>query len=151
MTDPRFLIIKEYFENMGHRGMPLTQNKRLDELVHPDITVHDLDLGGFKGIVGWKEYNERCIRAWPDLYYPVDDEYWVNDRGVAVTWRMEATMTPYRAKKHGLEEFIGVRWSVRGMSRFTFQDGLIKDEQDFYDGQGFLRFYKELKEKQKQS
>jgi hypothetical protein len=145
MSDSRYDALLDYFEALSHLGMPTSANSRLDEICHPDITVHDLDLGHFRGLPYWKAYNERCCRAWPDLEYVVHDEYWANEDSLVVTWDMMATMTEYRAEKHGMQEFVGVKWSVTGMSRFGFEDGLIKDEKDYYDGQGFLRFYENLR------
>jgi hypothetical protein len=70
------------------------------------------------------------LGSWPDLRLVPTGEYWFRDDGLALTWRMSATV---RDERYGTAAS-GRQWSADGMSFLVFDGSLVTREVDFHDG-----------------
>jgi hypothetical protein len=124
MTDPRLTLAADLFAawSSGDPDAPA-------RFFHPDGVLSDIVGGEHRGWPAIRAFFARGIERWPDLAL-VPDEYWTNDRGVALRWVMSATVTD-----PGLfgPEVVGRRWTSDGMSWLVVEDGLVRLEVDYHD------------------
>lgn len=69
------------------------------------------------------------LQVWPDLKL-IPQQYWTNDKGVALTWVMSATVNDDR---FGPEQR-GKQWRSEGMSYLEFAGDKIIREVDYHHG-----------------
>lgn len=101
----------------------------------PDAVLRDIVAGEDK--VGWpaiREFFEEGVKAWPDLDL-TPEEYWTNDKGVALTWLMSATVPDDRFGPAAK----GKKWYSAGMTYLEFRDGRVCLEVDYHNGANVMR------------
>ena len=123
--DPRIEFAEKLFAAWSSGDMDAPES-----MFHPDGTLYDVVGGEYVGWPAIRAFFARGLKYWPDLVLkPV--EFWTNDRGLALTWVMTATITD--PAMHG-PEFVGRVWRVEGMSELHIEDGRIRREVDYHDG-----------------
>jgi steroid delta-isomerase-like uncharacterized protein len=123
-ADPRIALATELFEawSSGDADAPA-------RYFHPDGVLSDIVGGEHQGWPAIREFFARGLERWPDLIL-VPDEFWTNDRGVALRWVMSATVTdptPFGP------DAVGKRWSSDGMTWLVIEDGKVREEVDYHD------------------
>lgn len=112
--------------------------KDLDQLevfYAADAIYEDVPAGtSYVGIDNIKQSLGEDIAYAPDVMVEVVSSFVSGDRGV-MEWVWSGTQT---GDIPGLLPATGKAFSVRGVSTFTFADGKIKKQSDYYDGGGFL-------------
>lgn len=130
MADDRIDVARKLFLawSSGNADAPA-------EYMTDDAVLYDIVAGDDK--VGWpaiREFFAEGVKIWPDLdLTPVD--YWVNGKGVALTWVMTATVTNDRMGA----EAKGKKWRSEGMSFLEFRDGKVCYEVDYHNGANVMR------------
>jgi ketosteroid isomerase-like protein len=105
------------------------------EFLTEDAVLHDIVAG--KDKVGWpaiREFFGAALTISPGVVL-LPDAFWVNETGVAVRWRMSATVT---SEMFG-PEAVGKTWHSDGMSTLEFRDGKVCREVDYHHGGAVLR------------
>jgi ketosteroid isomerase-like protein len=105
------------------------------EFLTADAVLHDIVAGNDK--VGWpaiREFFGFALKASPDLVL-APNAFWVNETGIAVRWRMSATV---EGEMFG-PEAVGKKWHSDGMSTLEFRDGKVCREVDYHHGGAILR------------
>ena len=100
-----------------------------------DAVLRDIVAGEDK--VGWpaiRAFFADGVKAWPDLDL-TPDQYWLNDRGVALSWLMTATVPDDRFGPAAK----GKKWSSAGMTYLEFKDGKVTLEVDYHHGPNVMR------------
>jgi hypothetical protein len=96
----------------------------------PSAVLWDVIGGQYDGWPAIRAYFAKGLRSWPDLQLIPTGEFWFRDDGLALTWRMSATV---RDDRFGAGA-IGRQWSADGMSFLVFEGALVAREVDFHDG-----------------
>jgi hypothetical protein len=100
-----------------------------------DAVLYDVVAGDAKE--GWpaiREFFADGLKVWTDLDL-TPEKFWVNDKGVALTWLMSATVPDERfgaAVK-------GKKWYSEGMSYLEFEGDRVKYEVDYHNGANVMR------------
>ncbi len=100
-----------------------------------DAVLYDIVAGDDK--VGWpaiRDFFAGGIVHWPDLDL-TPEKYWVNDKGVALTWLMSATVTDDRFGPQNK----GKKWKSEGMSYLEFRGDKVCYEVDYHNGANVAR------------
>ena len=88
--------------------------------------------GRFEGWAAIRAFFAKGLAKWDDLEL-LPDEFWANDDGLAVHYRMSATVkdpTIYGA------EHVGKKWVVEVMSSLRFEGDKVCYEADFHSPNG---------------
>jgi hypothetical protein len=86
--------------------------------------------GEYQGWPAIRDYFAKGLQSWPDLALVPTGEFWFRSDGLALTWRMSATV---RDDRFG-PEAVGRRWYADGMSFVVFEGDQVSREVDFHDG-----------------
>jgi steroid delta-isomerase-like uncharacterized protein len=127
MGDPRIETARKLFEawSSGDADAPA-------EYLTEDAVLHDIVGGTHEGWPAIRAFFAAGLKHWPDLVL-LPDEYWTNERGVALRWVMLATVTDDRFGA----ETRGKKWSSDGMTWLVFEnDGAgprVSREVDYHD------------------
>ncbi|MFN0093251.1 MAG: nuclear transport factor 2 family protein [Dehalococcoidia bacterium] len=100
-----------------------------------DAVLYDIVAGDEK--VGWpaiRDFFAEGVKHWPDLDLTPTD-YWVNGKGVALTWVMTATVTDERMGA----EAKGKKWRSEGMSFLEYRGDKVCYEVDYHHGGNVMR------------
>ena len=100
-----------------------------------DAVLYDIVAGDEKK--GWpaiRAFFDGGVKVWPDLDL-TPERYWTNDKGVALTWLMSATVTDERFGAAAK----GKKWKSEGMSFLEFRDGKVCYEVDYHNGANVMR------------
>jgi len=121
--DPRVVIAGKLFEawSSGDADAPAA-------FLAPDAVLYDIVGGEHQGWPAIRKFFADGIVHWPDLAL-IPDEYWVNERGVALRWVMSATVTDDRFGS----EAKGKAWVSEGMTWLVFDGDLVVREVDYHD------------------
>jgi ketosteroid isomerase-like protein len=124
MTDSRIELVTNVFAawSSGDADAP-------EAYFHPDGVLIDIIGGRYDGWSAIRGYFANALVKWPDLVLR-PDEFWTNDRGVALRWTMSATVPHERF--FGAEH-VGKQWQSIGMSYIDIDDGRIRQEVDYHD------------------
>ena len=124
MTDPRITLAENLFTawSSGDADAPAPY-------FHADGVLRDIVGGEYSGWPAIRAFFAAGLTKWNDLTL-VPDEYWVNDRGVALRWVMSAGITS--AESFG-PDLVGQRWTSEGMTWLVIEDGLVRLEVDYHD------------------
>lgn len=133
VEDARVQLVRDLFEAWSYRGGV----DAIEAFVHPDMVLHDLDVGPMHGLAEIKPAVAKALAMWPDMDYELD-RFWPHDDSVAFTWVMKATVPEELGHKYG-QENVGREWRTPGMSYVDVVDGLVVREFDYYDGRGVYR------------
>jgi hypothetical protein len=95
----------------------------------PDATLFDVASGTFVGWPAIRAFFAKGLEKWHDLVL-APDEYWVNDSGLALRYKMSATIVD--PTQYG-DEFVGRTWEVDVMSFLRFEGDRVCYEADFHD------------------
>ena len=94
-----------------------------------DTVLYDI-VGGEHG--GWpaiRAFFAAGVKAWPDLVL-APDEFWTNERGVALRWVMTASVSDERFGA----EHVGKQWRSEGMSWLVYDENdRVTREVDYHD------------------
>lgn len=95
----------------------------------PDAVLYDIVGGEHVGWPAIRAFFAAGVSAWPDLVL-APDEFWTNERGVALRWVMTATVPDARFGA----EHAGKAWRSEGMSWLVFDDDdRVVREVDYHD------------------
>ena len=94
----------------------------------PDCILYDIVGGEHRGWETIRKFFAEGLVMWPDLVL-LPDQYWVSDKGVALTWVMSATV---QDNAFG-PEARGRKWRSEGMSFLEFGNGVVTREVDYHD------------------
>ena len=94
----------------------------------PDCVLSDIVSGDFVGWDAIREFFAEGLETWPDLVL-APEEYWLNDKGVALTWVMTATV---KDDEFG-QELRGHKWTSLGMSSLDIENGVVIREVDYHN------------------
>ncbi|MEM7015757.1 MAG: nuclear transport factor 2 family protein [Pseudomonadota bacterium] len=94
-----------------------------------DAVLYDIVGGEHQGWPAIRGFFAGGVEVWKDLAL-IPDEYWVNERGVALRWIMSATVPDDRFGP----ENKGKKWQSPGMSYLVIEDGKVVYEADYHDG-----------------
>ena len=94
----------------------------------PDAVLSDVASGRFEGWPAIRAFFASGLERWADLLL-APDEFWFNERGVAVHYMMSATI---RDESYG-PELVGRRWEVGVMSLLEFRGDQVCLEVDHHD------------------
>jgi hypothetical protein len=124
MTDRRITIATDLFAawSSGDADAP-------ERFFAPDAVLDDVASGRFEGWPAIRAFFARGLAYWSDLRLE-PDEFWTNDDGLALHYRMSATVTD--PATYGAEH-VGRRWEVGVMSSLAFSGDLVVLERDFHD------------------
>jgi ketosteroid isomerase-like protein len=130
MTDSRIVLAEELFAawSSGDPDAPAA-------FFHADGTLTDIVGGTHHGWPAIRAFFARGVAKWPDLRL-IPDEYWTNERGVALRWVMSATVTDPRIAG---TESVGKTWCSDGMTWLVIEDGKVRLEVDYHDSGAFAR------------
>lgn len=95
-----------------------------------DAVLYDVVAGEPKA--GWpaiREFFAAGLKVWPDLAL-IPQQYWTNEKGVALTWVMSATVNDDRFGP----EHRGKQWRSEGMSYLEFAGDKVVYEVDYHHG-----------------
>jgi ketosteroid isomerase-like protein len=122
--DPRITLAKDLFAawSSGDADAPAVH-------MHPDATLYDIVGGEHVGWPAIRAFFANGLVRWPDLVL-LPDEYWTNERGVALRWVMSATVTD--PATFGADA-VGKKWSSEGMTWLVVEDGKVVREVDYHD------------------
>jgi ketosteroid isomerase-like protein len=95
----------------------------------PDAVLTDVASGRFEGWPAIRAFFASGLEKWSDLLL-APDEIWSNPTGVAVHYRMSATVTD--PAMYG-PELVGRRWEVDVMSYLRFNGDRVCFEADHHD------------------
>ena len=102
----------------------------------PDGMLEDV-VAGEEPHKGWpaiRAFFAPATTVMPDLAL-IPDEFWVNEKGVALTWVMSATITEATAAGYGGEENIGKKLDSKGMTYLEFnEENKVIYEMDYHHG-----------------
>ncbi|MEM7015988.1 MAG: nuclear transport factor 2 family protein [Pseudomonadota bacterium] len=93
-----------------------------------DAVLYDIVGGEHRGWPAIRKFFGRAVETWSDLVL-LPEEYWLNERGVALRWMMSAT-TP--DDRFGPENE-GKKWHSPGMSYLVIENGKVVYEADYHD------------------
>jgi len=93
-----------------------------------DAVLSDVASGRFEGWPAIRAFFASGLERWADLLL-APDEFWFNERGVAVHYMMSATI---RDESYG-PELVGRRWEVGVMSLLEFRGDQVCLEVDHHD------------------
>lgn len=100
-----------------------------EPLLAPEAVLHDIVGGEHVGWPAIRAFFARGLASWPDLVLG-PEEFWTNERGVALRWMMSAIV---RDARFG-EEHVGRRWRSEGMSWLVFDArDRVTLEVDYHD------------------
>ena len=124
MTDERITLAEDLFKawSSGDADAPAVY-------FHHDGVLADIVGGTHRGWPAIREFFARGIEHWPDLVL-IPDEYWTNERGVALRWVMSATVT--NPALFG-PDAVGTKWRSEGMTWLVIEDGKVREEVDYHD------------------
>jgi ketosteroid isomerase-like protein len=124
MSDARVEIAKQLFAgwSSGDPDAP-------EALMTPDAVLHDVASGTFEGWPAIRAFFATGLARWDDLAL-VPDEFWANERGIALHYEMSATV---RDPTIYGPEYVGRTWSVGVMSFLRFDGDRVCYEADFHD------------------
>jgi steroid delta-isomerase-like uncharacterized protein len=121
--DPRIDIAEKLFEawSSGDADAP-------EPYLHPNCVLYDIVGGEHQGWKAIREFFAQGLKPWPDLVL-LPEEYWTNEKGVALSWVMSATV---QDDAFG-PEAKGKKWRSEGMSFLDFENGVVTREVDYHD------------------
>ena len=122
--DPRIQLAQDLFAawSSGDADAP-------GAFMHDDAVLRDIVGGEHSGWANIRTFFARGLEIWPDLTL-IPDEYWTNERGVALRWVMSATVAS--PKMFGAEA-VGKRWRSEGMTWLVIEDDKVRLEVDYHD------------------
>ena len=122
--DPRITLARDLFAawSSGDADAPAAY-------MHPDATLYDIVGGEHVGWPAIRAFFANGLVRWPDLVL-LPDEYWTNERGVALRWVMSATVSD--PAMFGADA-VGKKWSSEGMTWLVVEDGQVTREVDYHD------------------
>jgi len=123
-TDPRITLAEDLFAawSSGDADAPA-------RFFHPDGILSDIVGGEHRGWPAIRDFFAKGLQRWPDLTL-IPDEYWLNDRGVALRWVMGATVGDAALFGPGV---LGRRWRSEGMTYLVIEEGKVRLEVDYHD------------------
>ncbi len=121
--DPRIDLAENLFKawSSGDAGAP-------EPYLHPDCVLYDIVGGEHQGWPAIREFFSTGLKTWTDLVL-LPEEYWTNEKGVALTWVMSATV---QNDAFG-PDAKGKKWRSEGMSFLEIEDGVVTREVDYHD------------------
>jgi steroid delta-isomerase-like uncharacterized protein len=127
--DPRIALVRSLFAawSSGDADAPA-------DLIHHDAVLDDLEGGAHHGWPAIRDFFAGGLQHWPDLEL-VPEEFWTNERGVALTWTMSATIPDDRFGP----ENRGRTWRSPGMSYIVIEDGKVRFEMDYHSRNSVAR------------
>jgi len=99
---------------------------------HPDAVLRDTVNGEFLGSDAIRTLYEMSLEKWDDLTMTADRFWHGADGSVAFTW----TMTGRVADNRLGESYCGAVATFQGMAYIVFEEGLVKEEIEFFDRAG---------------
>lgn len=94
----------------------------------PDCVLYDIVGGEHRGWDTIRKFFAEGLALWPDLVL-LPDRYWVNDKGVALSWVMSATVQDDMFGPAAR----GRKWRSEGMSFLEISNGVVTREADYHD------------------
>lgn len=95
----------------------------------PDAVLHDIVGGEHRGWESIRKFFAEGLALWPDLVLKPEGKYWLNDKGLALTWIMTATVPNDMFGP----EARGKQWRAEGMSFLDISNGVVTYEGDYFD------------------
>jgi predicted ester cyclase len=101
--------------------------RRAGELMAPDYIIHDPTLNGgrLSGVDAWKKLQGYYFKLIPDHQFMVHDQIAENDK-VTTRWSVKGTEN-------------GQCFDITGITITRVQDGMVAEEWQDWDSQGFYR------------
>lgn len=96
--------------------------------MHDDAVLYDIVGGEHQGWPAIRQFFAAGLEKWGDLVLD-PEEFWTNERGVALTWVMTATVPDDRFGA----EHQGKQWRSEGMSYLVFGGDRVAREIDYHD------------------
>ena len=96
--------------------------------LHEDAVLYDIVGGEFRGWPAIRDFFAAGLEKWANLVL-APEEFWTNDRGVALTWVMTATVPDDRLG----QQYKGREWRSEGMSYLVFDGDKVAHEIDYHD------------------
>lgn len=93
-----------------------------------DAVLYDIVGGEFQGWPAIRAFFAQGLEKWPDLVL-APEELWTNERGVALSWVMTATVPDDRMGAGAK----GRQWRSEGMSYLVFDGDRVAREIDYHD------------------
>lgn len=121
--DPRIELAEKLFAawSSGDANAP-------EPYLAPDAVLYDIVGGEHRGWPAIRDFFAAGIQQWPDLVL-APEEYWTNERGVALSWVMTATVPDDRFGP----EARGRKWRSEGMTYLVIENGVVTYEVDYHD------------------
>jgi ketosteroid isomerase-like protein len=123
--DPRIDLVEKLFAawSSGNADAP-------KPYLSPDCILYDIVGGEHRGWATIRKFFAEGLALWPDLVL-LPDQYWVNDKGVAVTWVMSATVQNDNDMFGPAAK--GRKWRSEGMSYLEIENGVVTKEADYHN------------------
>jgi hypothetical protein len=102
--------------------------------MRPDAVLYDIVGGRHEGWPAIRAFFAAGLDKWSELLLE-PQEYWSNDRGVALSWVMSAVVPDDRL---GVDNR-GRRWRSEGMSYLVFDADRVSLEVDYHDSGAVAR------------
>ncbi len=122
-TDPRIDLAENLFKawSSGDAGAP-------EPYLHPDCILYDIVGGEHRGWPAIRAFFAQGLERSQDLVL-LPEEYWTNDKGVALSWVMSATV---QDDTFG-PDIKGKKWRSEGMTYLEIDNGVVTREVDYHD------------------
>ena len=105
-----------------------------EPFMRPDAVLYDIVGGRHEGWPAIRAFFAVGLDKWSELVLE-PQEYWTNDRGVALTWVMSAVVPDDRLGAGNR----GRRWRSEGMSYLVFDGDRVSMEVDYHDSGAVAR------------
>ena len=127
--DPRIDLAEDLFKawSSGDANAP-------EPYLHPDCVLYDIVGGEHKGWPAIRAFFAQGLERSKDLVL-LPEEYWTNEKGVALSWVMSATVTDDTFGP----EAKGKKWRSEGMSFLEIDNGVVTREVDYHDSGAVTR------------
>jgi steroid delta-isomerase-like uncharacterized protein len=130
VTEANKALARRYIEEVGNRGnLPV-----IDELFSADSIWQGPSFPELRGREGRKEFFASVRRAFPDIYFTVD-ELTAEGNKVVLRWSNNGT---HRGEWFGVAA-TGKKIFISGTSTFRIVDGIITEEFMQHDALGFMQ------------
>ncbi len=127
--DPRIATARDLFAawSSGDPDAPA-------RFLHDDAVLYDIVGGQHDGWPAIRAFFAAGLDKWSELVLAPED-FWTNDKGVALTWVMTAVVPDERLGAANK----GRRWRSEGMSFLVFDGDKVSREVDYHDSGAVAR------------
>ncbi len=123
MGDPRVDVATKLFGawSSGDPDAP-------EQYLGAGASLYDIVGGEHRGWPAIRAFFAAGLEKWPDLVL-LPEELWTNERGVALSWVMTATVPDERLGAAN----VGRAWRSEGMTHLHFTGSKVTREVDYHD------------------